>query len=188
MPVSAAAIISRAEAFGVTLLANGDRLRCGSVVPMPPALRDLLREHKPAIIKELEQRQSLVSEAPPVQSPAPEPTTTVRPRGRGGNSSGARPPMTQPPLAVSRRLAEALTHAARYHVQFWLDEAGVFVTQPPRDYKPAIQAAERALMACQDEIKMICKLPERPKHFEDQGWVRAVADSARLGYRNWRED
>jgi hypothetical protein len=67
-------------------------------------------------------------------------------------------------------------------------ESGLFVTQPPRDYKPAIQAAEQGLMSCADEIRMICKLPERPKHFDDQAWVRAVADSARLGYRNWRED
>jgi hypothetical protein len=116
--------------------------------------------------------------------PMPQPPLAVSPRP----VDAAKPPMSQAPLAVSRRLADALNHASHYHVQFEFDEAGLLVTRPPRDYKPAIQAAERALMGCVDEIKMICQQPERPRHFEDQAWVRAVADSARLGYRRWKED
>jgi hypothetical protein len=33
-----------------------------------------------------------------------------------------------------------------YHVAFWLDEHGLLITQPPRDYRREVQAAERALM------------------------------------------
>jgi hypothetical protein len=58
MTGSAASLISDAEAFGIILEVRGDNLRCGSRATMPPALRDMLREHKPDIIKELERRAS----------------------------------------------------------------------------------------------------------------------------------
>jgi TubC N-terminal docking domain len=58
MTGSAASLIRNAEAFGIILEVRGDNLRCGSRATMPPALRDLLREHKPDIIKELERRAS----------------------------------------------------------------------------------------------------------------------------------
>jgi hypothetical protein len=62
MTGSAASLISDAEAFGIILEVRGDKLRCGSSAPMPPALRDLLREHKLDVIKELERRASRAGE------------------------------------------------------------------------------------------------------------------------------
>jgi hypothetical protein len=53
MTGSAASIINCAEAFGVILEVRGDILRCGSSAPMPPALRDTLREHKLAVPRHL---------------------------------------------------------------------------------------------------------------------------------------
>jgi hypothetical protein len=97
------------------------------------------------------------------------------------------PSMDSPPLGISRTLTTALDMASRNHIQFWLDEQGVLVTQPPRDYKREVQLAERSLMDRREEIKKICQLPERPKGYSDVHWVRAVANSARLGYRAWRE-
>ena len=59
---SAASVISDAEAFGIILEVRGDKLRCGSSATLPPALRDMLSEHKPGIIKELLRRASSGSE------------------------------------------------------------------------------------------------------------------------------
>ena len=201
MNLSAAAIISQAEAFDIQLVVHGDKLRCGSSAAMPPALRDLLRERKPALVKELERRAAMAGIEPSTSSTekgcrarpgAPEPASQVTPPAPAPRTKPptehSKPPMCQAPTAISRVLAEALDAAARHHVRFWLDETGILVTQPPQDYKREVQAAERALMCARDEISHICKLPERPKGYEDQAWVRAVVDSARLGYRNWREE
>jgi len=49
-------LISDAEAHGIVLEVRGDKLRCWSNAAMPPGLRDMLREHKADIIKELERR------------------------------------------------------------------------------------------------------------------------------------
>ena len=68
MTGSAASLISDAEAFGIILEVRGDKLRCGSSATMPPALRDMLREHKPGIVKELLRRASSGSEPRAVKS------------------------------------------------------------------------------------------------------------------------
>jgi hypothetical protein len=201
---AAVSVLHEAEMFGVTVRLNGDKLRLDGRIKPPAELLERLKAHKAEIMDILRREEAaLTSKAggPPVATPAT-PTTPIgtpavptapiaapqATKSELGGVSGTKPPMSQPPLGISRRLAEALNHAAHYHLRFWFDEAGVLITQPPLEYRREVQAAERALMACRDEIKMICKLPERPKRTEDQTWVRAVADSARLGYRNWRED
>jgi hypothetical protein len=218
MTGSAASLISDAEAFGIILEVRGDNLRCGSSAPMPPALRDLFREHKPDIIKELERRASRAEswlaqahdaeaekvsraekaqkaqaeKAPDIKAPAParpmapsdSPACGTSPPG--SSSSSPNPPPA-PPLAVSRALESALVLAERSHVSFWLDERGLLITQPPRDYRREVQVAERALMERREEIKTICCWPRRPKGYSDAHWVRAAVDSCRLGYNLWRE-
>jgi hypothetical protein len=199
MTGSAASLISDAEAFGIILEVRGDKLRCGSSAPMPPALRDLLREHKPDIIKELERRASraesgLAVPGGPVLPPRKTPPAPARPialldspaRGAASPIASRNPPPGLP-LAVSRALESALAMAERYHVAFWLDEHGLLITQPPRDYRREVQAAERALMERREEIKTICCWPRRPKGYSDAHWVRAAVDSCRLGYNLWRE-
>jgi hypothetical protein len=211
MTGSAASLISDAEAFGIMLEVRGDKLRCGSSATMPPALRDMLREHKPDIIKELERRASCAESRPPAGAPAslkegPKPiapavpaatappvpvkSPIAAPTGIQRQGELPTPPMDSPPpgppLAVSRALASAINTAAHFHVQFWLDD-GLLITQPPPDYRREVQAAERALMERREEIKMICVWPRRPKGYTDANWVRAVVDSCRLGYNLWRE-
>ena|ERR1700730_732519 len=123
---------------------------------------------------------ALAATTPPVPvSPAKSPVAAPSGIRRQGEPTS--------PLAVSRALAEALNVAAHYHVQFWLADDGLLVTQPPRDYRREVQAAERALMERREEIKMICGWPRRPKGYTDANWVRAVVDSCRLGYNLWRE-
>jgi hypothetical protein len=163
MTGSAASLISDAEAFGIILEVRGDKLRCGSSATMPPALRDMLREHKPDIIKELERRAASFWRRPPAGAPGslkegPEPITPAAPA-----ATAPTPPMDSPPpglpLAVSRALEAALAMAERCHVAFWLDEHGLLITRPPRDYRREVQAAERALMERREEIKTICCWP-----------------------------
>jgi hypothetical protein len=35
---------------------------------------------------------------------------------------------------------------------------------------------------------MLCTRPIRPKGYSDHHWLRALIDSCRLGYNNWREE
>jgi hypothetical protein len=182
--LSAASVLIEAVALGVRFRLNGGRLQLKARIKPPDELLERLKAHKPEITEILrrEEAANQAAETAPVEvKPAEAPISPPPLAARA-------PPMSQAPLGISRKLAEALNYAAHYHVQFEVDEAGVLVTQPPRDYKREVQAAERALMSCKEEIAMICQLPERPKRYEDQAWVRAVSDSARLGYRNWRED
>jgi hypothetical protein len=200
MTGSAASLISDAEAFGIILEVRGDKLRCGSGAPMPPALRDMLREHKLDVVKELERRASraesgLAVSGGPVLPPSKTPPAPARPIApldsptRGATSPiASRNPPPGLPLAVSRALEAALAMAERCHVAFWLDEHGLLITQPPRDYRREVQAAERALMDTRDEIKAICAWPRRPKEYTDANWMRAVVDSCRHGYNLWKED
>jgi hypothetical protein len=189
--LSAVSVLNEAAMFGVSVSLDGDRIHLKAAAKPPASLLERLKANKAAIMDILRREADggrTPVEAKPATPAAAKPATPAKPPMSQPPLATQAPPMSQAPLGISRRLAEALNHAAHYHVQFSIDESGLFVTQPPRDYKPAIQAAERGLMSCADEIRMICKLPERPKHFDDQAWVRAVADSARLGYRNWRED
>ena len=194
-----ASLISDAEAFGIILEVRGDKLRCGSSAPMPPVLRDTLREHKLDVIKELERRASraesgLAVPGGPVLPPRKTPPVPARPialldspaRGAASPIASRNPPPGLP-LAVSRAFEAALAMAERHHVAFWLDEHGLLITQPPRDYRREVQVAERALMERREEIKTICCWPRRPKGYSDAHWVRAAVDSCRLGYNLWRE-
>jgi hypothetical protein len=170
--LNAAAILKQANSAGVKLSLNGDKLAVKWAAKPPESLIEAIKAEKANIMAILKCATSYGAVLAPVTPPPKE--------------AGEVPPTSQAPLGVSRRLVQALDLAAHYHVRFEFDEAGLFVTRPPRDYKREVQAAERALMAVAQEIKMICGLPERPKFYEDQAWVRAVVDSARLGYRNWR--
>jgi hypothetical protein len=181
---------------------RGDKLRCGSTATLPPALHDMLREHKPGIIKELLRRASSGSEPRAVKSgphviegnasgvaaapdrPAPGASPLPQDPPRGGPAARARSDL---PLGVSHALASGINAAAHFHVQFWLDEQGLLITQPPQDYRREVQAAERALMERREEIKTICHWSRRPRGYTDANWVRAVVDSCRLGYNLWRE-
>jgi hypothetical protein len=188
--LNAAAILKEALSAGVKLSLNGDKLALKWETKPADSLISAIKADKADIMAILRGRPS--TSKPPGTADAPPFSPNPAQKGpekevAAERPASAVPPMSQAPLGVSRLLARALDLAAHYHVQFWRDEAGVLVTMPPRDYKREVQEAERALMSCQAEVACICKLPERPKHYEDQAWVRAVVDSARLGYRNWSE-
>jgi hypothetical protein len=127
---------------------------------------------------------------PPSKTP-PAPARPIAPLdspARGATSPiASRNPPPGLPLAVSRALEAALSMAERCHMAFWFDEHGLLITQPPRDYRCEVQAAERSLMERREEIKTICCWPRRPKGYSDAHWVRAAVDSCRLGYNRWRE-
>jgi hypothetical protein len=174
----AAAIIREASGFGITLKLDASGKNVAASSKPPPDLLARLREHKPGILAELALRKALPAgptEAPaPATTPAPAPARHI-------------PPMTQPPLGVSRTLQNALLLAERHHVRFWIDGDGLLITQPLQAPPLEVHAAMRALSDCGPEIKRICELPERPQGYVDAAWVAAVVDSARLGYRSWRE-
>jgi hypothetical protein len=168
----AAEIIREASGFGIALKLDPSGKNVAASSKPPPDLLAKLMEHKPGILAELARRKAL--QAGPAEAPA----TIPAPRA---------PPMAQPPLGVSRTLQNALLLAERHHVRFWIDGDGLLITQPPQAPPLDVHAAMRALSTCSSEIKRICQLPERPKGYGDAAWVAAVVDSARLGYRSWRE-
>jgi hypothetical protein len=86
---------------------------------------------------------------------------------------------------MSYALSQAIEHAAHFHIQFWLED-GLLITRPPQDYRREVQATERALMARMGEIKTLCAWQQRPKGYSDANWLRAVAESCKLGYNKPR--
>jgi hypothetical protein len=93
----AAEIIRETSGLGIALKLDASGKNVAASSKPPPDLLAKLMEHKPGILAELAHRKALL--AGPGEAPAPAPATLPAPHA---------PPMTQPPLGVSRALLDEI--------------------------------------------------------------------------------
>lgn len=136
--MTAAAILKAARNADISFSLNGDKLALKWAAKPPESLIEAIRADKANIVAILKK-----SMEPLRRQEAGTIGAMREPQESAQRQDAAAPPMTQPPLGVSRTLQNALLLAERHHVRFWVDGDGLLITQPPQAPPIEVHAAMR---------------------------------------------
>jgi hypothetical protein len=191
-------LIGRSKALGVSLLIVGDKLRVRSEERPPDDLIECLREHKVAVIAELQRRNGEDSQTgkQAIQGVGQRSSSSSSSSSKRGANDDlclihvdlypihddpfpACAPKPEPPKQdLGREAIEALKSARQYRVWFHLEGDDVQIEYWPQ--MPAYPLAR--LKEASKGIAALLLSPLRPLGYSNKAWLQAVLDADRLGY------